>query len=161
MKVIALRGDKNVGKTSILKKLMSKLLTGGGRLVESWHRNEVVYQMIDPNDDKWLKRGDKGEISDLTVTLEYKGSIITITSLGDMEKIIFRELEKAKLRLKKKGTKGEIAVYICACHPGMNIASLPGCDHVSYIDKEKCESADMMNDDKFIDDLVFELDKSI
>lgn len=161
MKVIALRGKQNVGKTSILKKLMSKLLTDGGKLIDSKYRKETVSRAIDPSDERWFAKKNRKNISNLTVTLEYKGSIVTITSMGDSKKSIVDSLERARSRLEKKGIKEKIAVYICACHPRMDIASMLGCDHVCYIDKRKCESADMMNDDKFIDDLVFELDKSI
>ena len=157
MKVIALRGETDIGKTSILKKLMGELLIEN-ELVDSHFKKETVLRMINPDDEKWFTKKDKKNISNLTVTLKYKGRLVTITSMGDSKDLIVGSLEGAKRRLIKNNNKEEIAVYICACHPKMNVETMLGCDCVKYICKEKTEKS-KINDQKVMEQLKFELNK--
>lgn len=155
MKVIALRGESDVGKTSILKKLMGKLLIEN-ELVDSHFKKETVLRMIDPDDEKWFTKKDKKNISNLTVTLKYKGRLVTITSMGDSKDLIVGSLEGAKRRLIKNNNKEEVAVYICACHPKMNVETMLGCDCVKYICKKAVEK-EKTDDDSFAEKIISQL----
>ena len=157
MKVIALCGKSDVGKTSILKKLMRELLNEN-ELVDSRYKKETVLRMIDTEDEKWFTKKDKKNISNLTITLEFNGKLVTITSMGDSKDLIVGSLEGAKRRLIRNGNKEEIAIYICACHPKMNVGAMLGCDCVKYICKEKTEKG-KINDQKVTKQLKFELNK--
>ena len=155
MKVIALRGESDVGKTSILKKLMGKLLIEN-ELVDSHFKKETVLRMIDPDDEKWFTKKDKKNISNLTVTLKYKGRLVTITSMGDSKDLIVGSLEGAKRHLIKNNNKEEVAVYICACHPKMNVETMLGCDCVKYICKKAVEK-EKTDDDSFAEKIISQL----
>lgn len=159
MKVIALQGQPNVGKTSVLKTLMGKLITGN-EFIDSHFKKETVLRMIDPDDEKWFTKKDKKNISNLTVTLKYKGKLVTITSLGDSKDLIVGSLEGTKRRLIKNNIKEIIALYICACHPKMDIETMLGCDCVKYICKEKFDS-EKVNDNSFAKEIISSINELI
>lgn len=158
MKIIALRGGSDSGKTSILKKLMAELLKDN-ELIYSHFKIETICQMTDPKNEKWFTKNNKKNISNLTITLRYKEKIVTITSIGDSTELIVNSFEGAKRGVKKKNNRDEIDIYVCACHPKMNLSKTFGCN-VFYVDKNRYEK-DKMNDNALVNSLVSELNKLI
>lgn len=174
MKVIALRGESNSGKTTVLKMLMDRLLKGKEdptdgekfkdeiEFVYSRFRLETIKKMLNPEDDKWFTTNEKINISNLTATfVTDKGQNITINSMGDAKELILGSLKNAEKRLKKKCiTNSEPDVYICACHPRMNLEKMLNCKDVTYIEKKKI-SEEKRKDSKVVDIIISELNKLI
>lgn len=174
MKIIALRGESNSGKTTVLKMLIDQLLKEKERdkkekkikvdieFADSRFRPETIKKMLNPKDDKWFTTKEKTNISNLTVTfVTEKGKCITITSMGDAKELILGSLKNAEKRLKKKGiTNSEPDVYICACHPRMNIEKMLNCKDVTYIEKKKIPE-EKREDSEVVDIIISELNKSI
>lgn len=172
MKVIALRGESNSGKTTVLKMLMDRLLKGKEdptegekfkdeiEFVYSRFRLETIKKMLNPEDDKWFTTNEKINISNLTITfVTDKGQNITITSMGDAKELILGSLKNAEKRLKKKGiTNSEPDIYICACHPRMNLEKMLNCKDVIYIEKIKTPKI-KRKDSKVVDIIISELNK--
>lgn len=159
MKVIALRGEPNSGKTTVLKMLMDRLLKDEKNFVNSRFRTDTIKKMLNPKDEKWFTTNEKINISNLTLTLKYKEKYVTITSMGDSKELIVGSLKNAEKRLNKEGiTDSEPDIYICACHPRMNLEKMLNCKGVIYIEKIKTPKI-KRKDSEVVDIIISELNK--
>lgn len=166
MNVLALRGKSNVGKTSILKKLMKQVVDEEqtfkkDKIFICKYSKKIFVKKIDPNDDKWFTTKAKRNISNLTILTEYKGKIIVISSMGDSTDLVVGSIEAAKRMYKNKYNKDiDVDVYICACRKRMKLENMLNCNNVNYIDKDRSNKK-YIKDNIFVEMLINELNKLI
>lgn len=110
MDIIVLTGKSSSGKTSSLKYLMMKILDMNGITV-------LYSSRFFSNDPKKLKENivnkwytSKGNISDLSILVQYNGKIVCITSYGDSINDVKSALDRAI------GSFGKCDLFICGRH---------------------------------------------
>lgn len=110
MDIIVLSGKSSSGKTSSLKYLMMKILDMNGITV-------LYSSQFLSNDPKKLKENivnkwytAKGNISNLSILVQYNGKVVCITSYGDSIVDIKSALDRA-LRF-----FGKCDIFICSRH---------------------------------------------
>lgn len=98
MKVIALCGNPQTGKTTTIKHLIDNLNFKGATKVYS------------------SKTGAK--VNDYSIILNYQGKIVAITTFGDSPSMIWSNYKRLKEKIMESPTekKCKIDVFVCASH---------------------------------------------
>ena len=136
MKIIALRGRSDTGKTSTVKMFMKDLIDNGAKLKYCYYTNPIFQDIITYGSERW--RTSHGNVRNITAIIGYKGKTIVVTSVGDSTIQIKGSFD---LALKKSGFKQlQIDVFVCACHPRMNLSGALGVnpDEIIYVEKQVC-----------------------
>jgi GTPase SAR1 family protein len=102
MKIIALLGEPNSGKTTTLKKLIEKIYQQGGIIIE--FKKGRKHKKWSPQCTLNYLLGATKE--DVTVVFDYMGNTIVVTTCGDSEELI---APKYKLR-------SDCSCFVCAAH---------------------------------------------
>lgn len=130
MKIIALQGKPNVGKTSVLKLLMSKMLEEGAAVIYCYYKH-LYPRIIDPTDEKWYTWNRN--VQNLTILLQHKGKRVLITSVGDaisqIRGAVLGTVERSGMDISALDT------VVCACHPHMDLQTIFPDAEIEYIEK--------------------------
>lgn len=158
MDVIALRGKPNTGKTTTIKHLIKDILSPcgdreKGELLYCRYKRPMLDRVLDPNDEKWFTSMEKKNVQNVTVLVKYKGKYIAITTLGDGKDLIIGAYNSAKKNLESKYGIRQIDIYICACHPRMDVEKMFGCK-TKYVDKNDFPDAE--KNDSYFKSLLFD-----
>ncbi len=123
MKVIALQGTHDSGKTTTLKIFITSLLAKAN-LVAFGHKSQVQQQ------NSWLANRMVSNKQDLWVLIEYHEKLIGITTEGDYWPDIDSSYNTICDVMKNKGYSKKVPdVYICAIHTGNSMLN-----HVKSLD---------------------------
>ena len=136
MKTIALCGRSDTGKTSTVKMFMKYLIDNGAKLKYCYYTNPIFQDIITYGSERW--KTSHGNVRNITAILGYKGKTIVVTSVGDSTTQIKNSFD---LALKKSGFKQlQIDVFVCACHPRMNLSGALGVNpnNIIYVEKQVC-----------------------
>lgn len=138
MKIIALRGRSDVGKTSSIKLLICELIEKGASVEYCFNTRKMLLRIIDRNDRKWYTASGRN-VQNITVALKFKGKIIVIATVGDSTDLIKNAFLQTIKHLPYDSS--HINGYICGCHPKMDLTRLPefkGCE-IEFIEKSSGE----------------------
>ena len=102
MKILALLGEANSGKTTTLKKLIETIHQQGGNIIEfkqgrkrtKWSSHHTLNYLLNATKD------------DVTVVFNYNNKIVVVTTCGDAEELI---APKYKMR-------SDCDCFVCAAH---------------------------------------------
>lgn len=136
MKIIALRGKSDTGKTSTVKMFMKDLIDNGAELQYCYYTNSVFQDIITYGSERW--KTSYGNVRNITAILVYNSKTIVVTSVGDSTTQI---KDSFNLALKRaRFTPLQIDVFVCACHPRMNLSGALGVnpDEIIYVEKQVC-----------------------
>lgn len=111
MKIIAVEGKSNIGKSTVIKNTIKDLITNENFQVEWMRYSYIGRNPVDVIDERWFT--NKHNVSDIRILLNIKGKTICIVSVGDSVKQII----DAYNRTMKHCSKTECDLFVCACHP--------------------------------------------
>lgn len=117
MKIIALCGESDSGKTSALKLLMATFVNDEEtKLLYCFYRQKFL-QIIDPAAPAWLTPW--GNVHNVTAVFLWHGKQIVVTTVGDAPS----QIRSAVLRASERAgiDSSEIDAVVCACHPCMRV----------------------------------------
>ena len=117
MKVFALCGESDSGKTSALKLLTAELPKDKeAQLLYCFYRH-TLSQIVDPDAPAWST--PHGNVRNVTAIFSWHGKRIVVTTVGDAPSMIQRAvlgaLKRAEIDI------SDIDGIVCACHPCMKV----------------------------------------
>ena len=143
--LIAIKGKSNSGKTSSLKYLMIKCLENP-KFIPKHATRYFSYDpktMINNLKDHWLTKS--GNVSDITITFQYKNIIICITSYGDS---LNGDILPALDRTIKKF--GKCDIFVCGRHSNNDVHSefyVYNVEHITSVSKERANRDNLYEDE--------------
>ncbi len=138
MKVFALCGESDSGKTSALKLLTAKLLKDKeAQLLYCFYRHSLS-QIVDPDNPAWST--PHGNVRNVTAVFSWHGKRIVVTTVGDAPSMIqcavLGALKRAEIDI------SDIDGIVCACHPCMKVETFfPGVQRADVVTIPKPSTA--------------------
>lgn len=143
MKILAVVGKSNNGKTTVIKKVMLKLLELESDFVVISEKNKDNKTVIEEMNKNWVGTGAKKTVLDKKLVFRYKDQFnVGITTLGDGANVLEPSFEKFE--------EYNCQVVMCAAHETNKIFDFleKKSDDVEYEYKFKVRKTDPQEIDK-------------
>ncbi len=112
MKIIAVEGKTNTGKSSIIKELVIDLIENHKFNVLWMNYAWAGQNPIDVIKKRWYTKR-KHNVSDIRILLEKDGKILCVVSAGDS----LNQITDAYHRTIRHLPQQTVDLFVCACHP--------------------------------------------